>query len=83
MAQIPNFEADGLLPAGDYEVTLDQLRHSILVAGGKSAAPTWDAAWRGLLVDNLAGWRDSFGKQESLTFSLMALSSKRRSPQRH
>jgi hypothetical protein len=54
MVQIPDFEPDGLLPAGDYEVTLDQLRRSILVSGGKNAASTWDAAWRGLLVDNLS-----------------------------
>jgi hypothetical protein len=52
---IPPFEADGLLPAGDYEVSFDDLRRSILVLGPSDArsSPTWDAEWRGKLVDNL------------------------------
>jgi hypothetical protein len=31
MATIPPFDQDGLLPPGDYEVSLDELRQSILV----------------------------------------------------
>ncbi len=56
MAELPDFTDNGLLPAGDYELTLDQLRESILVAGPRDLAayPNWDAAWRGHLVDNLA-----------------------------
>jgi hypothetical protein len=55
MAMIPSFEADGLLPAGDYEVSFDELRQSILVVGphGGAMSPTWDSGWRAKLVDNL------------------------------
>lgn len=55
MGTIPGFTADGLLPPGDYEVTLDELRESPLVAGPAEATaqPHWDAPWRGRLVDNL------------------------------
>jgi len=55
MRTIPDFTADGLLPPGDYEVTLDELRKSPLVAGfaDSAARPHWDAPWRGRLVDNL------------------------------
>jgi hypothetical protein len=52
---IPEFTEGGLLPPGDYEVTLDELRGSVLVVGprDKAAYPTWDPAWRRHLVDNL------------------------------
>ncbi len=55
MAVIPPFEADGLLPPGDYEVSFDELCQSILVVGpgGASRSPTWDFEWRSKLVDNL------------------------------
>jgi len=33
MGAIPDFAEDGLLPPGDFEVTLQELRRSILVAG--------------------------------------------------
>lgn len=50
---IPNFE-DGLLPVGTYEVTLDELRASVLVHGcGDLREKNWDTAWRNKLVDNL------------------------------
>ena len=40
---IPSFQNDGLLPPGDYEVTLAELRESILVKGpGRTIAPNWD-----------------------------------------
>jgi hypothetical protein len=53
---LPDFTAEGLLPAGDYPLTLPQLRASTLVVGPPPlvAAGTWDAAWRAHLVDNLA-----------------------------
>ena len=56
MGKIPDFTSDGLLPPGDYEVTLDELRASILVEGpaDASACPAWDSVWRRHLVDNLA-----------------------------
>jgi hypothetical protein len=52
---IPPFQADGLLPPGDYEVSFAELRQSALVAGpaGPSRSPAWDTDWRGKLVDNL------------------------------
>ena len=55
MAVIPPFEADGLLPPGDYEVSFDELRRSSLVLGpgDPKECPTWDASWRELLVSNL------------------------------
>jgi hypothetical protein len=45
-----------MLPPGDYELTLEELRASALVVGPADRAghPHWDAAWRGELVDNLA-----------------------------
>ncbi len=55
MGKIPSFTTDGLLPPGDYEVSLDELRESPLVVGSSDPAlhPDWDAQWRGRLVDNL------------------------------
>jgi hypothetical protein len=50
---LPPFTADGLLPPGDYELTLDELRGSRLVVGLGEVQPHWDADWRGRLVDNL------------------------------
>ena len=52
---LPGFTDEGLLPPGDYELTLDQLRRSMLVVGpGADAYPHWDSSWRATLVDNLA-----------------------------
>ncbi|CAN5719723.1 hypothetical protein BH11PLA1_BH11PLA1_11610 [soil metagenome] len=55
MTVIPPFELDGLLPPGDYEVTFEELRRSVLVLGPRkpNESPTWDAGWRARLVDNL------------------------------
>jgi hypothetical protein len=54
MSELPaGFTADGVLPPGDYEMTLEELRASMLVTG-TGASSTWDAAWRRKLVDNLA-----------------------------
>ncbi len=47
---LPEFNDEGLLPAGDYEMTFDELRRSSLVCGGDDDSP-WDAPWRGWLVD--------------------------------
>jgi hypothetical protein len=51
---LPTFNAAGLLPAGDYPLTFDELKHSFLVRGPHGSAPTWDSQWRAVLVDNLA-----------------------------
>jgi|SRR5579872_83311 len=55
MATIPPFDADGLLPPADYELSLDELRQSILVSGlgNPVAYPSWDKPWRERLVNNL------------------------------
>jgi len=49
------FTADGLLPPGDYVLTLEELARSMLVAGpaDKERYPNWDQAWRRQLVENL------------------------------
>lgn len=41
-------------PPGDYVLTLDELRGSIVVSGPTGRSLTWDSAWRAKLVDNLA-----------------------------
>ena len=53
---LPPFSDEGLLPARDFELTLDELSESILVLGPNEMAayPNWDVAWRRRLVDNLA-----------------------------
>jgi len=53
--KIPEFDENGLLPIGDYEVTLAALRDSILVQGPRDRLkyPSWDASWRMYLVDQL------------------------------
>jgi hypothetical protein len=49
----PPFTADGMLPPGDYELTLTELRGSTLVIGPGADYPNWDVPWRRRLVDNL------------------------------
>jgi hypothetical protein len=51
---LPPFDADGLLPSGDYELSLDELRASALVSGTGVGSSSWDARWRAHLVENLA-----------------------------
>lgn len=69
MILIPQFDSDGLLPAADYEVSFDELRHSVLVLGPvePNEHSSWDARWRAQLVDNLeiltrqlAGWHPRY-----------------------
>jgi len=50
---LPDFTSAGSLPAGDYELTLGQLRRSSLVVSSEQAYPNWDSGWRFQLVDNL------------------------------
>lgn len=50
---IPTFTEAGLLPPSDFELTIAELRSSVLVVGPASSHPDWDAAWRAQLVDNL------------------------------
>ena len=53
---LPQFDDDGLLPPGDYALTLEQLSVSHLVAGpiDQSQYPNWDEPWRRKLTDNLS-----------------------------
>jgi len=51
--RLPPFTPDGVLPRGDYMMTLHELKQSMLVTGGTGRSSTWDATWRGHLVDNL------------------------------
>jgi hypothetical protein len=55
MSALPSFQSDGLLPPGDYVLTLDELSSSALVLGPGDPVnyPLWDAAWRERLVVNL------------------------------
>jgi hypothetical protein len=50
---LPPFTEDGVLPAGDYGLTLEELAASPLVLGWGDA-DQWDIVWRGQLVSNLA-----------------------------
>lgn len=51
--KLPTFTNEGLLPPDDYELTLDELRRSMLV-NGPEGAQNWDSGWRLHLVENLA-----------------------------
>ncbi len=51
---LPSFTTEGVLPIGDYALTLEELRQSHLVTGHGNASPNWDSGWRAELVDNLA-----------------------------
>jgi hypothetical protein len=53
MSLLPPFDAEGLLPPGDYALTFEQLRRSSLVVGPAAVGAVWDATWRATLVDNL------------------------------
>ncbi len=52
---LPGFTEDGLLPPGDYTLTLAQLADSMLVHGPEEpqCSPHWDVAWRSKLIENL------------------------------
>ncbi|MBI4533914.1 MAG: hypothetical protein HY711_08185 [Candidatus Melainabacteria bacterium] len=50
---LPLFDQDGLLPPGDYVLTLEQLRESILVRPVTGSLENWDQDWRMWLTLNL------------------------------
>lgn len=50
MTQLPPFNERGLLPSGDYVLSFEQLRDSILV-NGTGENPNWDHSWRLYLVN--------------------------------
>jgi hypothetical protein len=47
------FDHDGLLPPGDYELTIEELMGSMLVEGPHPTPIHWDTRWRRRLVLNL------------------------------
>lgn len=49
---ILNFTEEGVLPAGDYEMSLSELWNSIFVNG--PGLENWDVLWRKKLVENLS-----------------------------
>ncbi len=53
MSDLPTLDSLGLLPPGDYDLSFEELRRSLLVVGPGNADNTWDATWRESLVDNL------------------------------
>jgi hypothetical protein len=50
---LPSFTSEGLLPPGNYDLTIELLKNSILVAGPPEGYPNWDARWRMRLVNSL------------------------------
>lgn len=50
---LPIFTKHGVLPPGDYPLTLEQLKESHLVTGQGTRSRHWDRKWRSFLVDNL------------------------------
>jgi len=65
------FDTHGMLQ-GDHELTIDQLKDSLLVRGPIPSPPSWDAAWRLKLVDNLEIWSSSYGRSKFMRFLLAA-----------
>jgi hypothetical protein len=53
MPTLPSFTRDGLLPPGDYELTIEELKQSILVRGPRMERSKWNSLWRLQLVENL------------------------------
>lgn len=51
MPRLPRFTSDGLLPPGDYVLTLGEFERSMLVRGPGADHP-WDRTWRGTLARN-------------------------------
>jgi len=49
----PDFNKDGLLSPVDYDLTIRELKNSILVNGPQFEAEHWDILWRRKLVDKL------------------------------
>src|SRR5262249_13156724 len=47
------FDHDGLLPPGEYELTIEQLKETMLVIGLGADYPGWDIKWRTQLVGAL------------------------------
>lgn len=53
--KLPQFINDGVLPPGDFELTISEMKNSVLVRGpgGLLKSKHWDNSWRMKLVENL------------------------------
>jgi len=51
---LPQFTPDGVLPPGTYDLTIAQLRRSMLVGGPEGTSEDWNRKLRRTLVDNLS-----------------------------
>lgn len=51
---LPSFNDDGLLPPGDYELTIEEIQRSFLVQKSLLVSPTWDQEWRHELTSCLS-----------------------------
>ncbi len=51
--ELPPFDEDGLLSSGDYEMSLEELKGSMLVERPEEGYPNWDSGWRMKLIENL------------------------------
>jgi hypothetical protein len=68
---LPNFTANGVLPPGDYAMTLDELEDSILVLGPGQPRdhPVWDAASDAPTALRRASSRSSLDQRHALTMA--------------
>lgn len=48
-----NFNDQGILPQGDYKLTFEELKDSILITGEEQGIENWDGKWRLYLVNQL------------------------------
>lgn len=53
--KLPRFVGDGVLPPGDFELSISELKQSMLVGGPENRTENlhWDKSWRMKLVENL------------------------------
>ena len=51
--ELPLFDPSGLLPPGNYEMSLEGLKGSMLVEGPGEGYASWNSHWRLKLVENL------------------------------
>ena len=71
LAVIPPFTEDGVLPVGNWEASLEELRTSVLVKEPGAQYSDWDASWRLALVGNLEVVVRQLGKSELIESSSM------------
>ena len=66
MRELPDFGLDGVLPAADYEPSLDEIANTAIVLGpADGSSPNWDVRWRRQLLDNLSILAKSLSENHS------------------